>query len=86
VIKLSECGYPKRRLWLALKSIVTTLSDLVSEIAHHTIILAPCEYCDRSEAFITSLEPLDDGVRRYRCMNCSREIDVKIDVEPFGAP
>lgn len=85
MIKLSECGYPKRRLWITLKSMLESLSTLISEVAHHQVILAPCESCKRHEAFRRTME-FSGKTLRYHCTVCSDPIEVENDLDVFGEP
>lgn len=82
-IKLSECGYPKRYLWVTLKHILTSLSDLVSDLASHRIILAPCPKCKKHERF-TGLLECKGNLRTYLCVTCGSEIQVEMDLPEFG--
>lgn len=83
MIKLSECGFPKRRLWLTLKAIAESISDLLTTVEHHLEILAPCQVCNRPEAFWFSVNGSAGNVRLYTCIVCGTSIQVENDLKPY---
>jgi len=83
IIKLSECGFPRRRLWVTLKHVVSSLTQLMQTLATHGEILAPCEKCGRSEAF-EGLFERKGKCRTYQCLSCGSRIQVEMDLGEFG--
>lgn len=79
MIKLSECGYPRRYLWVTLGHILSSLKQLVDNLASHQTILAPCSKCKRNERFEGTLR-IEEDVREYQCVGCGDYIKVQMDV------
>jgi hypothetical protein len=85
MLKLSECGFPKRRLWLTLRSIAAQLTELISVIATHREILANCGHCKRPQFFELDYSRSNKTLFVYNCGSCGRGIEVENDLPSFTA-